>query len=383
MGPVAAPTDHVSRDPPVLERALVHPQVGGGAGQQHHVARGGPVGEQPPDARRERARLGHPPRSAEALHRPVGALVGDQQFDQRTALARRRVRPAGPERAELVAELSLEHPVDHLEDLGAGAEVGIQRLAFADGGQPLAALLEQLDVGVAEAVDRLLGVADREQVPVRDQLDQLELHLVGVLELVDHDPGKARPVPLAERRIGAQQLAALELEVLEVEPRNFALGTRVVLAEQAQQPVEQVVRPGGPAVLHGAPERGKRFGVARANVGAEGRAVAAGQRDPPQIAGPGILCATDHVGEPLEPPDRLNHLGSGIEDRRQLRERDRAGTEQLLARRPELRRRRHRRQPRPPLAARSQLVVHLGDRTAQGAGAVGGDQVDRAWGASR
>ena len=32
--------------------------------------------------------------------------------------------------------------------------------------------LEQLDVGVAEAVDRLLGIADHEQVASRDQIDQ-------------------------------------------------------------------------------------------------------------------------------------------------------------------------------------------------------------------
>ena len=252
VGPVAAPADHVGRDPPVLERALVHPQVGGGAGQQHHVSRGGPVGEQPPDARRERARLGHPPRSAEALHRPVGALVGDQQFDQGLALARRRVRPAGSERAELLAELGLEYPVDHLEDLRAGAEVRVERRALADRREPLAALLEQLDVGVAEAVDRLLGVADREQVPVRDQLDQLELHLVGVLELVDHDPFEPSPVALAERRVGRAAARGTRARG----PRSRAPKPRAWRARSARRTVAAGGRAGrAPGPPGGAPRR--------------------------------------------------------------------------------------------------------------------------------
>src|ERR1700749_3973818 len=49
--------------------------------------------------------------------------------------------------------------------------------------QPPSPPLKQLDVGVAETVDRLLGVADREQVVAGDRLDELQLNPVGVLEL--------------------------------------------------------------------------------------------------------------------------------------------------------------------------------------------------------
>jgi hypothetical protein len=44
---------------------------------------------------------------------------------------------------------------------------------------------------MTEPVDRLLGIADGEQVVAGDRLDQLELHPVGVLQLVDHDPFEA------------------------------------------------------------------------------------------------------------------------------------------------------------------------------------------------
>ena len=54
-----------------------------------------------------------------------------------------------------------------------------------------AARAEDLDVGVAEAVDRLQLVADRAGVVARHELEQLELQRVRVLELVDHDPLEA------------------------------------------------------------------------------------------------------------------------------------------------------------------------------------------------
>jgi len=127
-----------------------------------------------------------------------------------------------------------EHTVDHVQDLGARAEVRVERGPRPDFGQLRAPALEQVDVRVPEAVDRLLGVADREQVRGREQLDQLELDLVGVLELVDHDPGEPRPVALAQLATGAQELAALELEILEVKARDLALGAREPLLEQPE-----------------------------------------------------------------------------------------------------------------------------------------------------
>ena len=89
MGPVAAPADHVGRDPPILERALVHPQVGGGAGQEHDLARAPSRGQQPPDAR-PRARAPRPP--ATARRDPPSP----SPRPCRRRAARRRSRPPAP-----------------------------------------------------------------------------------------------------------------------------------------------------------------------------------------------------------------------------------------------------------------------------------------------
>src|ERR1700736_264017 len=94
---------------------------------------------------------------------------------------------------------------------------------------------------MAETVDRLLCVADREQVFARDRLDELELDLVGVLQLVDHHVLETLAVALAQLASGTEQLAGHELQVLEIEPRAVALALRVALTERAQQTVEQAV----------------------------------------------------------------------------------------------------------------------------------------------
>ena len=68
-----------------------------------------------------------------------------------------------------------------------------------------------------ESVDRLLGVADREQVPARDRLDQLELDDVRVLELVDHHVGKPGAVALPQPRLPGEELPGQQLEILEID----------------------------------------------------------------------------------------------------------------------------------------------------------------------
>ena len=70
---------------------------------------------------------------------------------------------------------------------------------------------------MSEAVDRLLRVPDREQVSGSDALDQIELHTVGVLELVDHHVRKAPAIAIAQLTAGREQLAAEQLEILEIE----------------------------------------------------------------------------------------------------------------------------------------------------------------------
>ncbi len=55
------------------------------------------------------------------------------------------------------------------------------------------------------------------------ELDQLELHRVRVLHLVDHDPREAFAVALAELAVGGEQPAREQLEVREVEAERSRL----------------------------------------------------------------------------------------------------------------------------------------------------------------
>ena len=140
-----------------------------------------------------------------------------------------------------------------------------------------------------EAVDRLLRVPDREQAPLGQQLDQLELHGIGVLELVDHDVRKARAIALAQLRLRAQQLERHQLEVLEVEPRALPLAALITRVVIAQEPVEQRVRALRSDLLAGGAKTAERLGVRLTDRGGERRAVAPGERRGLEVTGPGLL----------------------------------------------------------------------------------------------
>ena len=230
MRPVAAAPDHVGRQPAPLQRALVGAHVGGGA----HAARRSRRGRGRRRPARPRGRRASAPRPAATARPPPRApsrpLVDEDQLDRgrlggravgaRASAPPRRPGSSGRNRSP---SASREGQVDRVQDLRAAAEVGLQRLARADRLQPRAAPLEQLHLGVAEAVDRLLGVADGEQVVAGDRLDQLQLHPVGVLELVDHDALKPRRVALAQLAVVEQQAPRHQLQVLEVQARDRAL----------------------------------------------------------------------------------------------------------------------------------------------------------------
>ena len=91
-------------------------------------------------------------------------------------------RGAGQDRGE---------PVEHGR---VGAPVAVQRLR----GRVGAGAQVGGDVGAAEPVDRLLRVADEHEgaVPVERGPQDVPLHRVGVLELVDHDDAVPRADPL-------------------------------------------------------------------------------------------------------------------------------------------------------------------------------------------
>ena len=242
--PVAAPADGHRQQPLVLERALVDGQVAERAQQHDDVL--GPVhagGDELGHALGEQARLGLAPglrarpHLAEVDVLPAG-LVGDQQLDER--LARRAAR-RGPRAARRSPspEPRRERRVDRVEDRAVRAEVRRQRRDAAVGGELRAQRAEDVDVGVAEAVDRLLLVSHEEQVVAVERAEEVQLQRVGVLQLVDHDALEALGVGAAQRGLAGEQVAGVQLEVVEVQRRAGALGLGVGVGVVAQQLVEQ------------------------------------------------------------------------------------------------------------------------------------------------
>ncbi len=181
-----------------------------------------------------------------------------------------------------------EGAVEDVEQLLARPEVARQA-AHAPGAEPLPALAEDRHVGVAEAVDRLELVADREQVRALERLEHVELEPVRVLELVDHDQVEAL-APLAPRAGVGEQVAHAQLEVGEVDPGARGLRRLVLAAETVQQVVEQhqrrprvVVRARRPVLLPRGPVGDARVVLERLRPRpdlARGRAAPASGRAP-------------------------------------------------------------------------------------------------------
>jgi hypothetical protein len=165
----------------------------------------------------------------------VARLVGDEQLHGRSE---DRVGEASgrDQRLVLSAELGPEEVVDDIDDLGPGAVVlGQRQHACAR----RTALAEDLDVGVAEAVDRLELVADEEDLVARDEVDELTLEAVRVLELVDENRPESPPRIVPHLLVHAQEVAGAELKVLEVERRLSRLRLGIGGVEGAEQLHEQ------------------------------------------------------------------------------------------------------------------------------------------------
>ena len=64
------------------------------------------------------------------------------------------------------------------------------------------------------------------------------MQAVRVLELVDHDRAEAQALALADLRVVAQQVARVELEILEVERRL----ARLRVAVRRGEPLEQLLQ---------------------------------------------------------------------------------------------------------------------------------------------
>ena len=93
-----------------------------------------------------------------------------------------------------------------------------------------------------EAVDRLLLVADREQVAALKQLEDLELAPVGVLELIHHQQVKTLREDPAHPLRRLQQISGAQLQIVEVKCRALLLAPLIAGAEALQQSIDHTAR---------------------------------------------------------------------------------------------------------------------------------------------
>ena len=181
-------------------------------------------------------RLGAAPVRAAA---GIRLLVGDEQLDGVPEDGVGKLARGG-ERLVALAERRAEEVVDRCEHLRPRAVVLGQRQPQRRSG---AARAEDVDVRVAERVDRLELVADEEDVllgPAGEEVDQLALKRVRILELVDHDRAEAQLLRFADAGVVREQVAREQLQVLEVERRLALLAGRVLHREKPEQLLEQL-----------------------------------------------------------------------------------------------------------------------------------------------
>ena len=170
---------------------------------------------------------------------PVARLLRDEKLD---GMAEDRVCELGRrgKRLELVAERPREQIVDRGEHLRPRAVVRAQGQE-ARGLRP--AFSKHPDVRMAEPVDRLELVADREdlrQLGMRDQVDQLALEEVRVLELVDHHELEPQPHCVSDRLVVAEQIPGRQLEIFEVDGGLSSLGGGILAGEAHEQLLEEI-----------------------------------------------------------------------------------------------------------------------------------------------
>ena len=220
----------VRRQADVLERGGIRGCVARGAQQDRDVARCDAAAvDELAQAAGERDRL-ELARRARA-HRPLGA-GHEVQLDRR--LVDRPDRPQRVRRIEVaLVEALAEDVPDDRQQLGPRAVAPRQRQARCG---TLAPRAEELDVGVAEAVDGLARVADEDALGIRprERVEQAALQAVRVLELVHEHEVEALAHGRADR-LALEQLARALLEVVEVERLLGLLARAVGLAVALEQ----------------------------------------------------------------------------------------------------------------------------------------------------
>ena len=128
----------------------------------------------------------------------------------------------------LVVAAEVAHEFDELAGGGIGCD---SRLGSSRGAHLALLAAKHLNLGATEAVNRLLRIAHGAQRALpraRQVTDQIDLHLVGILELIDHDHLKAALIGCSDGGIIAQRLVCHAQQIVIVE-RGLVSFERTVL----------------------------------------------------------------------------------------------------------------------------------------------------------
>ena len=142
----------------------------------------------------------------------------------------------------LVVAAEVAHEFDELAggSIGRGDRLGRRRRTH------LALLAaKHLDLGTTEAIDRLLRIAHRAQralARTRQIANQIDLHLVGILELVDHDHLKAALIGSSNSRVVAQRLVRHAQQVIVIERGLVGLERTVLRLYGTGKPHQRIER---------------------------------------------------------------------------------------------------------------------------------------------
>lgn len=142
----------------------------------------------------------------------------------------------------LVVAAEVAYKLDELAGggIGRGDRLGRRRRTH------LALLAtEYLDLGTTEAVDRLLRIAYGAQCALpraRQVTDQIDLHLVGILELIDHDHLKATLIGRSDGGIIAQRLVRHAQQVVVIKRGLVSLERAVFRLHSTSKPHQRIER---------------------------------------------------------------------------------------------------------------------------------------------
>ena len=142
----------------------------------------------------------------------------------------------------LVVAAEVAYKLDELAGGGIGCD---SRLGRSRGAHFALLAAEDLDLGATEAVNRLLRIAhgtQRTLTRAGQVTDQVDLHLVGILELVDHDHLKATFIGRSDGGIIAQRLVRHAQQVVVIKRGLVSLERAVFRLHSTSKPHQRIER---------------------------------------------------------------------------------------------------------------------------------------------